>query len=248
MCKLIIKVSRHIQSLVGECITEIVRHSLRDAQHIGTAGLPGLPALADIEIPFFVDDMEFEPKSEAGSSPGGPGRREVNLRKKRFRPCGASVAHAGGPLPAACDGESARHREGVQLFGVSSRSGEQTCEMHHEALCRAEDWFEQSEPDDQPRCAGPRLGSNDGGAIAPRQPQVDSCISSGHHPSSRCWSLQLQTPMGRRDHGLQMQTLRRIKLRVRNAPAITLPLFPDRPRAARRLKNTIVEASIVKVR
>jgi len=73
LCKLTIEVSRYIQSLFGERITEIVRHSLPDAKYIGTAELPGLPALADIEIRFFVDDMEFEPKSEAGASPGGAG-------------------------------------------------------------------------------------------------------------------------------------------------------------------------------
>ncbi len=62
LCDLIIDVSAHIQTLFGECITEIVGHRLSDTQNVGTVELPGLRALRDIEIPFFVDDTEFKPK------------------------------------------------------------------------------------------------------------------------------------------------------------------------------------------
>jgi hypothetical protein len=43
----------------------------------------------------------------------------------------------------------------------------------------------------------------------------------------------------RRDHGLQLQTLRRIKARVCHAPSVTPPVFPDRPSAAPRLKTPL---------
>jgi hypothetical protein len=54
--------------LFGECIKEIVSHSLPDTQSIGAVELPGLPALSELQIPFFVDDAEFKPKSYAGGS------------------------------------------------------------------------------------------------------------------------------------------------------------------------------------
>jgi hypothetical protein len=63
LCKLIVEVSTHVQTLFGECITEIVDHSLPDARSIGSTELPSLRALSDIEIPFFVDDTEFKPKA-----------------------------------------------------------------------------------------------------------------------------------------------------------------------------------------
>ncbi len=62
LCHLINEVSAHIQTLFGEFITEIVSHSLPDARSIGTIDLPGLVALSDMQIPFFVDDTEFKPK------------------------------------------------------------------------------------------------------------------------------------------------------------------------------------------
>jgi len=39
---------------------------LPDAESVGTTKLTGLFPLSDLEIPFFVDDTEFKPKSWAG--------------------------------------------------------------------------------------------------------------------------------------------------------------------------------------
>jgi hypothetical protein len=68
LCELTITVSGQILVLFGECIKEIVSHSLPDTQSIGAVELPGLPALSELQIPFFVDDAEFKPKSYAGGS------------------------------------------------------------------------------------------------------------------------------------------------------------------------------------
>jgi hypothetical protein len=63
LCDLTIAASHQIQTLVGECITEIVGHSLPDPQVIATTDLAGLPALSDMRISFFVDDGDFKPKA-----------------------------------------------------------------------------------------------------------------------------------------------------------------------------------------
>ena len=61
LCDLTNEVSGQTLVLFGECIKEIVSYRLSNARSIGAVELSELPALFDLQIPFFVDDTAFNP-------------------------------------------------------------------------------------------------------------------------------------------------------------------------------------------
>jgi hypothetical protein len=69
LCELIISVSEQIMTLFGQCIAEIVSENLSDTEISDPVEIVGAPSLGSIQIPFFIDDIEFKPKADSGVFP-----------------------------------------------------------------------------------------------------------------------------------------------------------------------------------